>query len=848
MPGDKNNMVTLTIDGRQVTVPRGSTVLEAARELGIEIPTFCWHPKLKPVGACRMCYVEIEKRPKLEVSCATPVMPDMIVHTNSEKVKQGRRAVIEFILLNHPLDCPTCDKGGECDLQDLTFAHGLDDSRFDFGKYRYIRDRQSTFDDWRLGPEIIRNQNRCILCFKCVRANKEIFGEFDLGVFQRGNITEIDAAPGEKVDSIYSGNLVEICPVGALTNTDWRYKIRVWKTATVKTICPYCADGCNLTLWKNSQGPPRLFRATSRRNDAIDEGWICDVGRYGYQIAHPDGRLTTPLVKKGDAQVPVNWEEALGLIARKFKEIKDEKGGVCIGGLISPSLDCRSLYVFSKFFRTLLNSNNVDYRIDYKMLPEGYGDLYSRLASTEFNIADIEKSDLILVVNSNLIKEHPIVNLRVRKAVSQKGARLYTLNPFATSSGEISDDEMIYTPGAMEALINGLCISLVEQGISSLTISDSDLRASIDPRTVDDAAAASGIDKERINSLARALGQAKNITLIAGEILTASPLREKMAAAILNLIHLAGIFGRGQVGFLPRYANSKGAEKLGVMPHLSGDMIRYLKGAWRSYPDSDGLAADRMILSAKKEEIDSLFIVGANLLVTYPDGQFVRDGLETLDFLVAADLYESETTVMADVVLPLSGWAEYDGRFINLEGTVQEFNRAIKPVGHSLPAYEIIARLAAEMKTALYGSLQDLDAEMAALLSLSEQREFERRLNEVSHVPEKVLPEFPLPLYVIDELHHFGHLTEKSKSLSTFCGEAFAEISPALAEKFDAADGMLMRVESEVGKIVLPVKISHTIDHDTVLIPRNFPTSPPNVLQMRKRRIDRVRLTRIEEK
>ncbi|MCX6826517.1 MAG: 2Fe-2S iron-sulfur cluster-binding protein, partial [candidate division Zixibacteria bacterium] len=309
---DTVEKVTLTINDREITVLKGTTILEAAKQNGIEIPTFCWHPKLKSIGACRICYVEIKNMPKLQVSCATEVTPGMVVYTESEKVKQGRKAVLEFILLNHPLDCPTCDKGGECDLQDNTFNHGVDDSRFDFSKQRFIRDRKSTFDDFRIGPEIIRNQNRCILCFKCVRVNQEIFGEYDLGAYQRGKTTEIDAAPEQSVASLYSGNLVEICPVGALTNTDWRYKIRVWKTQKVKSICCFCGDGCNLTLWKNSN---HVYRATSRRNDAIDEGWICDVGRYGYQIVNAENRLTSPLIKRGDRQIPVSWDEAIALIA-----------------------------------------------------------------------------------------------------------------------------------------------------------------------------------------------------------------------------------------------------------------------------------------------------------------------------------------------------------------------------------------------------------------------------------------------------------------------------------------------------------------------------------------------------
>ncbi|MBU0985103.1 MAG: (2Fe-2S)-binding protein, partial [candidate division Zixibacteria bacterium] len=303
--------VTLTIDGQEITVPKGTTVLQAARELKIDIPTFCWHAKLKPVGACRMCYVEIERMPKLAVSCATEAMDGMVVHTKSDAVLQGRRAIIEFTLLNHPLDCPTCDKGGECTLQNLTFAHGFDDSRFTFQKYRFRDDADdTTFDDHRIGPEIILNRNRCIQCYRCVRANKEAFGEWDLGAYERGNITQINSAPGEQVDNPFSGNLVEICPVGALTNTDWRYKVRVWLTQTASSVCPFTSSGTNILFYKEGH-QKKIFRVTSRQNDSIDDGWIPDVTRYGYQMVASPDRLQTPLIKKEGKQVKATWDEAL---------------------------------------------------------------------------------------------------------------------------------------------------------------------------------------------------------------------------------------------------------------------------------------------------------------------------------------------------------------------------------------------------------------------------------------------------------------------------------------------------------------------------------------------------------
>jgi NADH-quinone oxidoreductase subunit G len=843
---ENENNITLTIDGREVTVPKGTTVLEAARSVGIDIPTFCWHPKLKPVGACRICYVEIEKAPKLQVSCATEATAGMVVHTSTEKVKQGRRAVLEFLLINHPLDCPTCDKGGECDLQDITFAHGIDDSRFDFNKYRFIRDRKSTFDDFRIGPEIIRNQNRCILCYKCVRSNKEIFGEYDLGVFQRGNLTEIDAAPGQKVDSLYSGNLVEICPVGALTNTDWRYKIRVWKTKEVKSICGYCADGCNLKLW-TARG--KIFRATSRRNDEIDEGWICNIGRYGYQIANAANRLALPLIKKGDKQEPAGWDEAIELISRKLRDIRDKKGGVCIGGIISPMLDLASLYAFSKFFRKTLRSNNVDFRSEYKMLPEKSGDAYGAMTALKFKIADIEKSDLILVVGSNLMEEHPIVNLRVRKAATKFKASLYTINPIETKSADISTDEIIPRAGTLLAFINGLCAGVVEQNLTAEGADISSFKSLVEPNTVSAASEITGVSEERIKFLARAICQAKNISIIAGEFVTSSPIRESLALAINNLALLTGIYSKGQIGFLSKYCNSKGAEILGVVPSPATAKINKMIELWGAYPESEGLAADKMIRAAGKEEMDALFIVGADPIWAYPDGQFVTKGFEKLDFVVAADLFESETTAKADVVLPLSGWLEYAGEFVNLEGRLQKFEPARKSPGNAVPAFQFLNNIASEIDEPLYESWERLESEMKALLGSEETGAPPLSvLGPAKYTEEKTNPEYPLPLFILDDPHHFGHYTRESASLSAFCNEPYVEISPSLAEKLHVAAGDPLKIESEVGRAILPTKISEAIDCDAVIIRRNFSAAPLNMLQMRKKQVDRVKLGRVEGK
>jgi NADH-quinone oxidoreductase subunit G len=838
--------VTLTIDGRQVTVPKGTTVLEAARKLGIDIPTFCWHPKLKPVGACRMCYVEIEKMPKLQVSCALEAMDGMVVSTDSEQVKKGRRAVIEFILANHPLDCPTCDKGGECHLQDLTIAHGYDDSRFDFRKYRYIDERAiSTFDDIRIGPEIILNRNRCILCYKCVRANKEAFGEYDLGAYERGNVTEINAAPGEQVDNPFSGNLVEICPVGALTNTDWRYKIRVWLTKTTPGIDPFFSSGVNILFYKEDH-KNRIYRVTSRCHDDIDDGWLSDVTRYGYQIVHSPERLQTPLIKKEGKQVAATWEEALETIHARFKEIRAKKGSVCIGGLAAPHLDNASLYSFSKFFRTMFKSNNIDFRCDYRMLPDKPDSPFSILCNQPFKIADIDTSDVIVVLGSDLIREHPNEYLRIRKAYNFNNAQVYSINPYSVKSADVADLELTYRPGTDETVVNGICLAAIEQNLVEAGIAER-LKQKVSPSTLAEAAAHCGVPESELKAVAQALANGQRITFIIGELAARSKARDAIAAAVANLNLLFGLENKGQLAVLARYANSKGAEKLGLLPQPASETVAELTGMWGEFPECPPRTNDAMLALMKKEELTGFFILGSDPVMLYPDREFVTEALKKLEFLVVCDLFETETTALADVVLPLASWAEYSGDYVNLEGRVQRSERAVKPMGQSKPGFEIVKLLARKFGQELFAAEDDMRKEIDRLLRLPNSSQMPQEFVEVKPVDIEQAEGFPIALFVGDDPHHSGHLTEKSASLVNFAGEAYVEMSPNLAEKYDLHDGDLVRVESEVGKIIAPAKISEILDSDVIFIPRNFSAVPVTSLLMRKRRVDWVKLSKVAE-
>ncbi|MFZ1683548.1 MAG: NADH-quinone oxidoreductase subunit NuoG [Candidatus Zixiibacteriota bacterium] len=836
--------VTLTIDGRTVTVPKGTTVLEASLGMGIHIPTFCWHPKLKPVGACRMCYVEIEKMPKLQVSCATEATEGMVVRTDSDQVKQGRKAVIEFLLINHPLDCPTCDKGGECDLQNLTFSHGYDDSRFEFFKKRRVdEDTKTTFDDKRIGPEIILNRNRCILCYKCVRSNKEAFGEYDLGAFERGNATEIDAAPGQQVNNPFSGNLVEICPVGALTNTDWRYKIRVWLTTTASAVDPFTSSGTNITFYKEDH-KNQIFRSTSRRNDEIDDGWLPDVVRYGYQIAQATDRIKTPMVKKNGALVKATWEEALSTIAKRIDGISKSKGNVCIGGIAGPQLDAASLHSFNKLMRVVIGTNNVDFRTDYKALGTKTDSAYSILASQPFKTADIDSSDVIVVFGSDLIKEHPNEYLRIRKAYNFTHPRIYSINSFGVKSADIATMELIHKPGTEEAFINGLCLAAIEENVAVASDASS-LAGQITPGSLADASVACGVAVPDLKSLAKAIAAGKKITFIAGEQVSRSRERDSISAALCNLNRLMGITQRGQMAVLAMYANSVGAEKLGLLPNPHPAVASELKSLWKELPSATGTATDAMIDTMVKGELDGLVVLGANPLMIHPDREHVKEALEKLDFLVVCDLVETETSAMADVVLPISSWAEYSGLYVNLEGRTQTSERGMKPLFESRPAHDAMSAIALAMGKKLFASDADRTTEIQKLLALNTSLPLPSGWQSARQAAVEADPAYPIQMVVGDDPHHRSYFTEKAASLAAFCSDAYAEISPELAESLDVQDGDALRIESKLGKMIAPARVSEHLEGNVVFVPRNFSASRVNALISRTARIDWVRLNKV---
>ena len=653
-------LVTITINGRQAQVPKGMLLVDAAKYAGVEIPVFCYHPKLDPAGVCRMCLVEVEGQRKPVTACTMPVSDGMVVKTDTPVVQGLQQGVIEFLLLNHPLDCPICDKGGECPLQDNTFRYGPPKGRSLDAKVRKPKAVN-------LGNFIVFDQERCILCRRCTRFDREISQEDHLVITQRAHENRVTTADGEPFNSYFSGNTIELCPVGALTSDIYRFKARPWDLARVPSVCTGCSAGCNVHLdFRFGE----LLRIISRDNPALDNGWLCDRGRFNYRYVHSEERLRQPLLKKDGKFVPVSWDEAISEVARKFKTVRRDHGGVAIGAIGGGRLTNEEVYLFQKLVRTALGSPNVDWRV---------GEQYVA-SSSEFpgKVSDISRASGILLVDILPAERIPVVDLRIRRAAERGRARLAAVGPAMPK----------YRPEykAFPALLEEIPAVLASDELFELYKES--------PRVV---VLWSGRD--------RAVG-----------------------AALVSLLRRLKEAGSEVSLLIPgEQANAWGAEAMGMRPdRLPGyapveDATARLKveRAWQAeLPEGAGLDTGEMLKQAAAGKLQALYLASANLLATYPDRELVEQALSKVGFLVVQDLFLTETAAHADVVLPVAAFPEKSGRYTALDGTVQAVEQSMEAT--ALSDGEIFVRLAQAMGAKLYPSEQELAWEIQHLVGAAE--------------------------------------------------------------------------------------------------------------------------------
>src|SRR5579883_3371585 len=685
MPEEKTDgLVHLTIDDIPVAVPPGTVVWAAAKQAGIEIPIYCYHPKMPPLGACRMCFVEIEKMPKPpQTACTTPVSEGMVVYTKTEKVLKARRGTLEFLLINHPLDCPICDKGGECDLQDFTLRHGPGKTRFDLYKRHYQKPIP-------MSKDIMLDRERCILCQRCTRFSSEISMDNGLVMISRGYKMEVGTAPDHAFDSIFSGNTVEICPVGALTATSYRFKARPWELKRVPSICANCSVGCNARI---DVRVDKVMRLSSRQNDEIDDGWLCNRGRWGFDYINSPRRLRTPLVRKGDKLEPTTWEQAYYLIAARLNDLSKAHGAKSIGGIGSTRTTNEEAYLFQKLLREVLGTPNVDHY--HGAFPGPRDALTGRPWMMTNRIADIEKASHIVLIASDPYERQPILNLRIKKAM-KGGARIFIVNEGATELDRFAASK-ITIPQNGAGLAAKVLLAKALEG-EKVAGQYNELRA----RAAKEAAAARqslGVETvARLEKLADEIANAKGAIILYDEMATLAPGCADLAADVQALALVTDNIERPGSGVGPLFedSNSLGARDMGLLP----DALPGYQPA-----QEEGLPYAEML---KSPDIRALLVMGANPL---RHGELPPN----LEFLVVQDITLTETAQQADVVLPAVSFAEKDGSMTNVDHHVQAVRRALRPLPGAKADWEILLALASHLgEKWAYNNPQDVLKEIAA--------------------------------------------------------------------------------------------------------------------------------------
>ncbi|HET6917670.1 MAG TPA: NADH-quinone oxidoreductase subunit NuoG [Acidimicrobiales bacterium] len=679
--------VTVTIDGREVQAPAGQWIIQAADDAGIYIPRFCYHPRMKPVGMCRMCLVEVEgpRGPSLMPACYNPVADGMKISTASPMAKKAQEGVLEFLLVNHPLDCPVCDKGGECPLQDQTLAYGP-------GETRFVEEKRHWEKPIPLSDLVLLDRERCIQCGRCVRFADEVAGDPLIDFAERGDETEVAVFPDEPYSSYFSGNVVQICPVGALTSKPYRFKARPWDLEQVESTCTTCAVGCRVAVQSSFGEVTRLIGVDS---DPVNWGWLCDKGRFVFESGRSDSRLTTPMVRRGGELVPVSWAEALSAAAEGLSRAKRSGGGDSLAVIGGSRLANEDAYAWAKAARVALGTDNIDAQLGDGLPAE------TVLGLPRATIDEACSAPVVLTLCGDVKEELPVAYIRLRHAVRENGTQIIELTPAATGLSRYAAATLQYRPGEVAALAAAVAgKGPVAGGV-----------AGVDESSLTEARA----------HLARAAnmgGTGPKVVVLVGRPSLAEP-ADQVAAAARFLADIPG------VAFLPalRRGNVHGALDMGLAPGVLPGRVAFDAGrSWYAHhwnaelPARPGADTAGILEAAARGRIGGLVLLGADPRADFPDSGMALRGLSGARFVVAVDTHMNQSTVHADVVLPAATWAEKRGTFTNLEGRLTWLSQVVTAPGLAWPDWMIASELAARMDVDLgFNSQDDIWAEVTRL-------------------------------------------------------------------------------------------------------------------------------------
>jgi NADH-quinone oxidoreductase subunit G len=637
MPRPETKTVTLTIDGREVAAPEGAMLVDGAKYGDIEIPVFCYEPKLgQPVGACRMCLVEIEGIPKLQTACSTPVKDGMVVHTQTDRVRVAQQAVVEFLLVNHPLDCPVCDKGGECPLQDISYGWGG-------GRSRFIEPKRHFQKPLELSPLVAIDRERCILCYRCVRFSQEVAEDYQLVLLERGAHSYVGTFDGHPYVAPFSGNIIELCPVGALTSRPYRFRARPRDIENAGSVCTLCPAQCNVAFTVRDE---RVLRVLAREHDEVDDGWLCDKGRFAYQSIHVDERITEPLVRDGGELRPVSWERALEAAAVLGKH----KGRV--GAIVGGETTNEEAFLLQRMLREGLDSSDIDSRCG-SSLPL---DLTRALAAPALQAAvpDLEFAHTVLVLDCEPVDDAPVLDLRIRKGVRRRGVKLAVATSRPSALDPSAQAIVRFAPGAGEAFLAALGAALGSEG------------------NLGELAAAAGAEAGDVRALAELLTETgEDVVIVWGERLSEGERGAHAARALLSVSERLGLAARDGAGLLeiPAGANGRGLREVGALPHAAPGLGSVA---------SPGRSSPEIASAAAEGEVTALYLLHADPLRTHPDRRLWESALAKAAVVVAhSSLLTDALREHATVVFPSDSYAEKEGTVVHPDGRVQRLRPAI---------------------------------------------------------------------------------------------------------------------------------------------------------------------------
>ncbi|MGZ0019350.1 NADH-quinone oxidoreductase subunit NuoG [Nitrosomonas sp. wSCUT-2] len=654
-------MVNIEIDGKQVSVPKGSTIMDGAKQIGVYIPHFCYHKKLSIAANCRMCLVQVEKAPKPLPACATPVMDGMKVFTHSPQAVNAQKGVMEFLLINHPLDCPICDQGGECQLQDLAVGYGASGSRYAEAK-RVVVNKN-------LGPLISTDMTRCIHCTRCVRFGQEIAGIMELGMAGRGEHSEILSFVGKTVDSELSGNVIDLCPVGALVSKPFRYSARTWELSRRKSISPHCGLGSNLVVQVKQN---RVMRVLPRDNEAINECWLSDKDRFSYEGLNSEDRLTRPMIKRDGQWTECDWQEALEYTAQALQSVKHRHGAESIAALGSAHSTTEELYLLQKLLRAM-GSGNIDHRLrqsDFRV--------DKKLQCVPWlgtSIAEISNLKSALIIGSTLRKDHPLIAQRLRQAV-KNGMEVNIVNPIDDDLLTKVKNKAIVAPASMVKVLAEILKAAVEIKGSEQAQA---IKQYIDVANVSSSADAFAIASSLIENAPAAI--------YLGNLSQHHPDYSSLQILAGLIAEISG----ASFGILGEAANSVGAYLAGAVPEIGCLSLPMRAGNTHS-----GLNAAQMLGYQKGFSDKCRAYVLMNIEPEFDtfDSMKALEAIQAGDFVVSLSAYQGNAKEYADVILPITPFSETSGTFVNTEGRIQSFNGVVSPLGDARPGWKVLRVLA----------------------------------------------------------------------------------------------------------------------------------------------------------